>query len=58
MKADDTAESAVAEANISHGVYTLFDDDGSVIAAVVVGEDDGTTTNYAFVTSDSMNRES
>ena len=35
---------------------TLFDDDGYVIAAVVVGEDDGTTTNYAFVTSDSMNR--
>ena len=58
VKADDTAYSAVAEANISHGVYTLFDDDGYVIAAVVVGEDDGTTTNYAFVTSDSMNRES
>ncbi len=58
VKADDTAYSAVAEANISHGVYTLFDDDGYVIAAVVVGEDDGTTTNYAYVTSDSMNRES
>ena len=58
VKADDTAYSAVAEANISHGVYTLFDDDGYVIAAVVVGEDDGTTTNYAFVTSGSMNRES
>ena len=58
VKADDTAYSAVAEANISHGVYTLFDDDGYVIAAVVIGEDDGTTTNYAFVTSDSMNRES
>ena len=58
VKADDTAYGAVAEANISHGVYTLFDDDGYVIAAVVVGEDDGTTTNYAFVTSDSMNRES
>ena len=39
-------------------MYTLFDDDGYVIAAVVVGEDDGTTTNYAYVTSDSMNRES
>ena len=54
----DTAYAGVAEANTSHGVYTLFDDDGYVIAAVVVGEDDGTTTNYAYVTSDSMNRES
>ena len=54
----DTAYTGVAAANTSHGVYTLFDDDGYVIAAVVVGEDDGTTTNYAYVTSDSMNRES
>ena len=56
--ASDAAYTGVNEANTSHGVYTLFDDDGYVIAAVVVGEDDGTTTNYAFVTSDSMNRES
>ena len=56
--ASDTAYTGVTEANTSHGVYTLFDDDGYVIAAVVVGEDDGTTTNYAYVTSDSMNRES
>ena len=41
----------------SHGVYTLFKDNGYVIAAVVVGEDDGTTSNFAFVTSKSMNRE-
>ena len=58
MIASDTAYTGVTEANTSHGVYTLFDDDGYVIAAVVVGEDDGTTTNYAYVTSDSMNRES
>ena len=44
-------------ANVSHGVYTLFDDDGYVIAAVVVGEDQGSTTSYAYVTSSNMNRE-
>ena len=54
---DDAAYTGVIGVNTSHGVYTLFDDDGYVIAAVVVGEDDGTTTNYAYVTSDSMNRE-
>ena len=36
---------------VTSGVYTLFNDDGYVIAAVVVGEDDGTTSNYAYVTS-------
>ena len=55
--AGDTSYAGVTEAKTSHGVYTLFDKDGYVIAAVVVGEDDGTTTNYAYVTSDSMNRE-
>ena len=32
-------------------VYTLFNDDGYVIAAIVVGEDDGTSSNFAYVTS-------
>ena len=36
---------------VTSGVYTLFNDDGYVIAAIVVGEDDGTTSNYAYVTS-------
>ncbi len=54
VRADDADYAGVALGNISNGVYTLFDDDGYVIAAMVVGEDDGTTTNYAFVTSSSM----
>ena len=55
---DDDADYAnVALANISNGVHTLFDDDGYVIAAVVIGEDDGAAVNYAFATTNSMNRE-
>ena len=55
---DDDADYAnVALANISNGVHTLFDDDGYVIAAVVIGEDDGAAVNYAFATTSSMNRE-
>ena len=38
-------------------VYTLWNDDGYVIAAVVLGEDDGVTTNYAYITSSNVNRE-
>ena len=41
----------------TQGVYTLFDDEGYVIAAVVVGEDAGATTNYAYVTSSNVNYE-
>ena len=37
----------------AQGVYTLFKDNGYVIGAVVVGEDDGATTNYAYVISES-----
>ena len=43
--------------SIANGVYNLFDTDGAIIAAVVVGEDDGSTTNYAYVTSGSMKQE-
>ena len=38
-------------------VYTLYNSDGYVIAAVVLGEDEGITTNYAYVTSSDVNRE-
>ena len=38
-------------------VYTLYNEDGYVIAAVVIGEDAGVSTNYAYVTSGSVNRE-
>ena len=44
--------------DVSDGVYTLFDDDGYVIAAVVVGENSGSNIQYAWVNSDNMNRES
>ena len=38
-------------------IYTLFNDDGYVIAAVTVGENEGTATNYVYVTSSDVNRE-
>ncbi|MFR9256938.1 MAG: hypothetical protein ACLVJ6_16375 [Merdibacter sp.] len=38
-------------------MYTLYDDDAYVIAAVVVGEDVGTSTDYAYVTSSSVTNE-
>ena len=43
----------VADEHAAQGVYTLFKDNGYVIGAVVVGEDDGATTNYAYVISES-----
>ena len=33
-------------------IYTLHDDDGYIIATVVIGEDQGTTTNYAYIIDD------
>ena len=44
--------------SIANGVYNLFDTDGAIIAAIVVGEDSGSTTNYAYVISDDMEQES
>ena len=38
-------------------IYTLFDEDGYVIAAVTIGENQGTTTNYAYITSARPNSE-
>ena len=31
-------------------IYTLHDDDGYIIAVITVGEDQGSTTNYAYIT--------
>ena len=65
-KANDEANSAtvqIASANmsnsnyVSNGVYALYDRDGDVIAAVVVGDDAGTSTNLVYVDSGSVNRE-
>ena len=38
-------------------IYTLYNDDGYVIAAVTIGENEGTSSNYVYVTSDEINRE-
>lgn len=48
---------ALDAAHIAYGAYTLFNDKGNVIATVVVGEDDGNTSNYAFVHSDNLVQE-
>ena len=41
----------------SHGVYTLYDGDGIVIGAVVVGEDNGAAKNLVYVHTDEVNYE-
>ena len=43
---------------VSGGVYTLFDKNSYVIAAVVVGENDSASKNYAYVTSSNVELES
>ena len=43
---------------VSSGVYTLYGDDGYVIAAVVVGDDGGTATDFVYVNSDDLKSES
>ena len=50
-------DSSWSDAKSSAGVYTLYDKDGYIIAAVVVGEDASTTSNYAYVISENANSE-
>ena len=50
---DSSANFTADDSDAAQGVYTLFKDNGYVIGAVVVGEDDGATTNYAYVISES-----
>ena len=38
-------------------MYTLFGDNGYVIAAIVVGEDDGVSSQYAYVYNDGADKE-
>ena len=38
-------------------IYTLYNDDGYVIAAVTIGENEGTSSNYVYVTSSDINQE-
>ena len=43
--------------NPSNEIYTLYNDDGYVIAAVTIGENEGSSSNYVYVTSSNVNRE-
>ena len=42
---------------VSEGVYALYDDEGVVIAAVVVGESQGTASNVVYVNSSKASEE-
>ncbi len=62
LKAKDVVKNDLDtnQANVAipvHEVYTLYKDNGYVIAAVVIGEDEGTNTNYAYITGSSYNSE-
>ena len=48
---------SILGSKVSQGVYTLFKDNGYVLAAVVVGEDEGTTSQFAYITSGDVNEE-
>ena len=52
-EADDVKTTAYAPivATASSGVYTLYNDDGVIIAAMVVGEDNGASKNLVYVHS-------
>ena len=41
----------------AYGSYVLFDDDGDIIGAVVVGEDSGATTNLVYTHKSSIESE-
>ena len=53
-EADATSNNKIGT---SGGVYTLFDKNAYVIAAIVVGENEAATKNYVYVTSDEVNVE-
>ena len=38
-------------------IYTLYKDNGYIIATVTIGENEGTSSNYVYVTSSNVNRE-
>lgn len=42
----------------SNGVYTLYKDNGYIIATIVVGDDGGASKNLVYVTSSSVEQES
>ena len=60
LDADDdvTPDSFLDSGYVSSGVYPLFDDDGYIIAAVVVGDDGGSATDFVYVHSSRVSQES
>lgn len=54
---DDKIAGTVIDGQQSHGVYSLYNDDGDMIAAVVVGEDAGSSKNLVYVHSSSVFKE-
>ena len=54
----ENAAFTVTKVGDSKGVYTLYDDNAYVIAAVVVGESDTVSKNVAYVISDGLADES
>ena len=56
----DTVEGDYPDVNgkLSHGIYTLYDEDGYIIAMVAVGEDNGANDALVYVHSGSVARES
>ena len=54
---DDKIDGQVAEDKTSNGVYSLYNEDGDVIAAIVVGEDAGSAKNLVYVHSASVFKE-
>ncbi len=56
--ADVRADYPSANGELSYGVYTLYDEDGYIIAMVVVGEDNGNNDSLVYVHSGSLSRES
>lgn len=46
------------DADVSHGAYVVKNSDNYIIAAVVIGENQGRSANYAYVIDDDPNLES
>ena len=54
----DNDDTAAYPAVTSEGVYTLYKENGYIIAAIVVGEDDAASKNLVYTHTDSVEQES
>ena len=54
----DDYKNLTAESTVSSGIYTLYDEDGYIIAMVVVGEDNGNSDSLVYVHSSDLTLES